>query len=440
MRCARGQAAVLIVGALCAMLVGALVLGGVARGIGARSDAQRAADLAALAGARALYEAYPRLFEPVGGGRRGASLATRDYLELGRAAATRVARANGASVVAVSFPDGRSMAPVRIRVSVGVRVEVRRNDRHTTTTLPSTIAEAELVPGGGESGLALAAGGGYSGPLAMRQGKPMRPDVASAFDRLIAAARGDEVTVLITSGYRSDAEQAVLFARRPDPRWVAPPGRSLHRYGTELDLGPPAAYGWLAANAPRFGFAKRYEWEDWHFGYTRNAASRPSPAAGSSDPGGARPDGELHRVLPEFVPPRFAAAIGRAAQRWNVSGILLAAQLHVESGFNPFAVSTAGARGIAQFMPATARAYGLSDPSDPAAAIDAQAHLMRDLLREFASVPLALAAYNAGPARVRGCHCIPPFPETRGYVARIIGLMTGAGEEGVGGLSVRLVR
>jgi soluble lytic murein transglycosylase-like protein len=66
---------------------------------------------------------------------------------------------------------------------------------------------------------------------------------------------------------------------------------------------------------------------------------------------------------------------------------------------------------------------------------------MRDLLRRFASVPLALAAYNAGPGAVAGCMCIPPYPETRGYVARILGLLGGAGElDGAGGLEVRLVR
>ena len=53
---------------------------------------------------------------------------------------------------------------------------------------------------------------------------------------------------------------------------------------------------------------------------------------------------------------------------------------------------------------------------------------MRDLLRQFATVPLALAAYNAGPAPVSACGCVPAFPETRGYVARILGLMNGAGE------------
>jgi LAS superfamily LD-carboxypeptidase LdcB len=89
--------------------------------------------------------------------------------------------------------------------------------------------------------------------------------VALAFDRMERAARADGIQLVITSAFRTDAEQAELWRRNPDPKWVAPPGTSLHRYATELDLGPPSAYGWLAANAPRFRFVQRYEWEDWHY-------------------------------------------------------------------------------------------------------------------------------------------------------------------------------
>jgi soluble lytic murein transglycosylase-like protein len=131
--------------------------------------------------------------------------------------------------------------------------------------------------------------------------------------------------------------------------------------------------------------------------------------------------------VPTFVPAAFREAITRAAARWNVSAALLSAQLMAESGFDPDAVSSAGARGIAQFMPATAAAYGLRDPFDPEAAIDAQAHLMSDLLRRFGSIALALAAYNAGPGPVEACTCVPPYPETRAYVARILALLDGAG-------------
>jgi len=174
-------------------------------------------------------------------------------------------------------------------------------------------------------------------------------------------------------------------------------------------------------------------WEPWHFGYTRNAGST---SVGFGTRGG---DGGATRAVQSFVPARFAPLIIRAAQRWSVSAQLLAAQLYAESNFNPFARSTAGAEGIAQFMPGTAEAIGLLDPFDPDAAINAQAHLMRDLLGRFGSVPLALAAYNAGPGAVVGCGCIPPYPETRAYVAKILGLLGGAGELVAGGLEVRLV-
>jgi soluble lytic murein transglycosylase-like protein len=123
-----------------------------------------------------------------------------------------------------------------------------------------------------------------------------------------------------------------------------------------------------------------------------------------------------------------------------VSPGLLAAQLLAESGFNPRAVSPAGALGIAQFMPSTARSYGLQDPFDPAASIDAQARLMSDLLRRFLSVPVALAAYNAGAGAVAACGCIPPYPETRAYVTRILALADGAGVLLAPPLEVRLVR
>jgi soluble lytic murein transglycosylase-like protein len=129
-----------------------------------------------------------------------------------------------------------------------------------------------------------------------------------------------------------------------------------------------------------------------------------------------------------------------AASRYNVSAVLLAAQIYAESHFNPNAVSPKGAQGIAQFMPSTAAGMGLANPFDPAAAIDAQARLMRDLLRQFASVSLALAAYNAGPAPVAACMCVPPYPETTAYVAQILGLMNGAGDASGGWLAVRLVK
>jgi len=430
-----GQALLLILGALTAVLIGATVLGGVAQAIGRRGDSQRAADLAALAAARALRTAYPRVFEPAEiGGRPNAAHLERDaYVALGRRVAIETARRNGADDADVDFP-GAALAPLRVRVRVRARIRLGPG----ASVDGGAEAEAALAPPGTVPSGGVAGAGEYSGPLAYRQGKPMRPDVAEAFDRMESAAAADGVQLIINSAFRTNAEQAALFAAHPDPKWVAPPGQSLHRLGTELDLGPSGAYGWLAAHAPRFHFVQRYSWEPWHWGFNLNAGT-----ASVGFGGAGRDDGEATGTLQAFVPARFAASISRAAQRWSVAGTLLAAQLYQESHFNPFARSPAGAQGIAQFMPGTARAYGLDDPFDAGRAIDAQAHLMRDLLRQFGSVPLALAAYNAGPAPVSRCVCVPPIPETQAYVADILGLLHGAGDAlgaGASGLEVRLVR
>jgi hypothetical protein len=253
---------------------------------------------------------------------------------------------------------------------------------------------------------------------------------------MAAAAQGDGISLLVVSGFRSDAEQAALFAAHPDPKWVAPPGHSLHRCATELDLGPESAYGWLAANATRFGFEQRYSWEAWHYGYVAGL----EPCSEAANPAAPGSDGALSSgSLPAFVPAEFRDPILRSAARWNVSPALMAGQLMAESGFDPDVGSPAGAQGIAQFMPSTAASYGLTNPYDPVAAIDAEAHLMSDLIHQFGSPELALAAYNAGPAPVEACHCIPAYPETQAYVTRILALLGGAGALVAPVFEVRLV-
>jgi len=417
---ADGQAGILLLGILLAIVVGAFVLAAVARGVLVQSDLQRAADLGALAGAKAMHEAFPRLFQPVGG------LSAAEYTAIGRRTAEEVARRNGAERVEITIPAADDLAPTRIAVRASATVAV--GERRTPA---SFTAEAELAPAAAP-GVARS-GDEYAGPLAYRDGKPMRPDVAQAYDRLAAAAQQDGVALVVTSGFRSNAEQAKLFAANPDPTWVARPGTSLHRLGTELDLGPASAYGWLAANAKRFGFIQRYSWEPWHYGFTASAGTR-SLGYGPSKSSGAG-------AVPSYVPAQYRDAIRRAAQRWSVGAAVLAAQLYAESGFRPDARSSAGALGIAQFMPGTARAYDI-DPLDPEQAIDGQAHYLHDLLRQVGSVPLALAAYNAGPGPVRACGCTTPYPETAAYVAKILALLDGKFDPVApgGGLTVRLVR
>jgi D-alanyl-D-alanine carboxypeptidase len=267
----RGQAALLMLAVVAAVLAGAVVLFAFGNALGAMGRGQRAVDLSAIGAAQVMRSLYPRLFEPpftepdVPNPRH---LEEAEYRALAVAAAVRGGRKNGAAIRRDDVTLGGSgFAPTRVTVRVRGEAHVRTHAGHEGVgRIPVRArATAELLPDPCGAPPGHGSGGGYSGPLAYRQGKPMRPDVALAFDRLAAAAREEAGLFLsISSGFRSDAEQARLFAAHPDPKWVAPPGESLHRYATELDLGPPAAYGWLEANADRFGFTKRYAWEDWH--------------------------------------------------------------------------------------------------------------------------------------------------------------------------------
>jgi hypothetical protein len=434
-----GQALPLALGGSLALIAMALALVAIAGAVTGKGRVQRAADLVAISAARSLRDDLPRLLSPAtlpDGSPNLRHLAKATYLTRARAAGLEAARANGvdAERLRLSFPDADSFAPVRAKAVVLATVAVGEG---VASTRAWAIAEAgaSSSPAGGQP--VTASGGGYGGPLVYRQGEGMRPDVAAAFDRMAAAAAGAGISLVVNSGFRSDAEQAALFAAHPDPRWVAPPGHSLHRCATELDLGPSSAYGWLAANASRFRFVQRYSWEAWHYGFDTG----PPPCSAAGDAIGTGSDGALAGSggLPDFVPDRYRAPLLRAASRWSVSAALLAAQLMAESNFDPFAGSPAGAQGIAQFMPSTAAAYGLRDPFDPVEAIDAQAHLMSDLIRQFGSPRLALAAYNAGPAPVEACRCIPSYPETQAYVTRILALLGGAGTLLAPSFEVRLV-
>ncbi|HET8566949.1 MAG TPA: transglycosylase SLT domain-containing protein [Solirubrobacterales bacterium] len=441
MRGESGQALILALGGALALIAAALALVAIAGAVTGKGRAQRAADLVAISAVRSMRDDLGRLLAPprLAGGRPNADHIPKAlYLARARMAALAAARANDVDPgrVVLSFPDGDSFAPVRAKATIVAAL--REGEGHRVEA--SAVAEAAAPYGaaaGGATGMAN--GGGYAGPLIFRDGEGMRPDVAAAYDRMAAAARGDGIVLVVVSGFRSDAEQAELFAAHPDPTWVAPPGHSLHRCATELDLGPSAAYSWLAAHAAGFGFVQRYSWEAWHYGYDAGPAPcSPEGEALAAEGGAATPAG-ASGALPSFVPAQYREPILRSADRWGVPPALMAAQLMAESGFDPTAGSPAGAQGIAQFMPGTAASYGLADPYDPVAAIDAEAHLMHDLLQQFGSPELALAAYNAGPAPVEACRCIPPYPETQAYVTRILALIGGAGAIPMPSFEVRLV-
>jgi soluble lytic murein transglycosylase-like protein len=125
-------------------------------------------------------------------------------------------------------------------------------------------------------------------------------------------------------------------------------------------------------------------------------------------------------VSPAPVPPQFAAALTQASAAANVSPALLAALVWQESRWNQQAVSRRGAIGLAQLMPATARDLGVN-PADPIANLTGGARYLRQLLDQFGgNVEKALAAYNAGPGRVRSAGGIPAIAETQAYVTSIV--------------------
>ncbi len=138
------------------------------------------------------------------------------------------------------------------------------------------------------------------------------------------------------------------------------------------------------------------------------------------------------RTLPNGVPmPRldrianldaYDDAFLAAAEANGLPAELLKAVAVTESRMNPAAVSPAGAQGIMQIIPATARALGLEDPFDAPASIRAGARYLARQVSSFGSYKLALAAYNAGPGAVRRHGGVPPYPETTTYVARVLGL------------------
>jgi len=121
------------------------------------------------------------------------------------------------------------------------------------------------------------------------------------------------------------------------------------------------------------------------------------------------------------APTDIPSLIARAGIQRNIDEDLLYSVIHTESGFRPNAVSSAGARGLMQLMPSTARTLGVDDAFRPDQNIaGGTAYLDQLLTRYHDDLKLALAAYNAGPLAVDRYHGIPPYRETRAYVARVI--------------------
>lgn len=116
----------------------------------------------------------------------------------------------------------------------------------------------------------------------------------------------------------------------------------------------------------------------------------------------------------------LAPFIEEASRATGLPAALIDAVIRTESGYRPNAVSSAGARGLMQLMPATAAEVGVRDPFDPRQNIMGGARYLRKMFDRFGSLKLAVAAYNAGPAAVARHRGIPPFAETRRYVKVVL--------------------
>ena len=131
---------------------------------------------------------------------------------------------------------------------------------------------------------------------------------------------------------------------------------------------------------------------------------------------------EIFEPLPEPLSEKtpFEKIIRAAAERYGVDADLIHCVIAVESNFNPKAVSPKNARGLMQLLPQTAAQLGVKDIFDPEQNVDGGTRYLRDLLKKYSNLTLALAAYNAGPQRVdQYGRRVPPYLETMKYVQRI---------------------
>lgn len=149
------------------------------------------------------------------------------------------------------------------------------------------------------------------------------------------------------------------------------------------------------------------------------------PGGETSLPASAVVRFEPEDVFPAAVPVRTQAAgpygrlVAKAARKNGLNRQLLSSVIRAESNFHPRAVSPKGAQGLMQLMPATARRLAVRHPFDPAENVQGGARYLKELLGKFGNLNLALAAYNAGPENVKLYHGVPPFRETRAYIARV---------------------
>lgn len=153
--------------------------------------------------------------------------------------------------------------------------------------------------------------------------------------------------------------------------------------------------------------------------------------------GGAAPtgfDAALTQALQggmSGVPSDLDAMISGEAYQQGVDPDLVKAVVRTESNFNPLAVSPVGAQGLMQLMPGTARDLGVTNSFDPAQNLEGGTKYLKGLISKYQSLPMAVAAYNAGPGAVDKYGGIPPYAETTRYVQKVMNAYEAYKHEGL---------
>jgi hypothetical protein len=188
-----------------------------------------------------------------------------------------------------------------------------------------------------------------------------------------------------------------LFLSTDDSSFTDVPTAEITGYEKDLSLPLPADSH--TSISVTFGSAKPESAKSW--------SVRPGAAKSGSS---------------KFVPaPALNQVVNSASAAYHLDPDLVNSVIHAESGFNSRAVSPKGARGLMQLMPGTATQLGVTDAFDPQANVTGGSRYLRELLERYNfDLVKALAAYNAGPQRVEQYRGVPPFRETRAYVARIV--------------------
>jgi peptidoglycan DL-endopeptidase CwlO len=419
----RGQAAIAVVGVLLVLVLAAIGAGGFLRASLARESTAGTADGAAFAAAALLRDRVDDLL-PRRDLRTGRSLPprlTRSALDaLARAAAARTARAGGAEPVSLQTSDGPRGLPLTATVIVRAAgplpawlgVSSLRSTRLARASAGLDYAMPEVAPDRfrtvdlrGLAGVAAVVAGAtaqlgwpylWGGESRAEGGF----DCSGLVDYALAAA-GFPVGRPTAAGLQTLTLEIPLAATRAgDLVFVGTPA---HHVG--LVVGPG-----LAIEAPHRGAVVHYE-PLARGGWT--SAGRLAELAAAPSVG---------EPVPDWVPVALRADLLAASRADDLPVTLLAAQIEVESGFDPSSVSAAGARGLAQFMPGTWAGswnpWRAQSPLDPAAAIHAQARYLRRLVdRANGDLGRALAVYHDGSAASASATW-PPV--TRAYVSAIL--------------------